>query len=292
MARRAERPGLHLMLGQDVIYLLMTVFAVVALVLTMYVFDQDRQIAEHKRTIAGLHTAIAEKDRRIAAQFGLMSERDRRIRDLGTELDRLKGVLMASPDRAAHERLLRENERLNREVASLSGQLASLRTTTPNAVTDKPPIITLSDASGYSFDLGDASLSQGFRDRLRDEIIQRLHDLGKLHRAEIIEVIGHTDTVNMPTRTSTLDTQLGPFLRRQARARDLVATDNVGLGMARAAAVAQFLMADPRLDGFRVLPMSGGQLINTDETLVTVAGEKDARERRRIELRLRRANQP
>jgi hypothetical protein len=62
-----------------------------------------------------------------------------------------------------------------------------------------------------------------------------------------------------------------------------------GLGLARATAVVRVLMLDERLKGYTLLPLSGGQLIGVDDRL-TKGGGGDERERRRIEIRVRRAN--
>jgi hypothetical protein len=71
-----------------------------------------------------------------------------------------------------------------------------------------------------------------------------------------------------------------------------VPADNTGLGLARAVAVVTRLLEDERLKGFsRILPLSGAQLIQVDETL-THGAEGDGRELRRIEIRLRKYERP
>ena len=69
----------------------------------------------------------------------------------------------------------------------------------------------------------------------------------------------------------------------------LIPADNAGLGIARAVAVVTRLLEDSRLQPrfSRILPMSGAQLIQVDETL-TRGSQGDVRERRRIEIRLRK----
>src|SRR5437764_10067069 len=62
------------------------------------------------------------------------------------------------------------------------------------------------------------------------------------------------------TRTGgTLDIHLLPFLRGENV--PVVATDNVGLGMARAAAVLNALSGDARLSHLMFLPYSAGQVV-------------------------------
>jgi hypothetical protein len=65
--------------------------------------------------------------------------------------------------------------------------------------------------------------------------------------------------------------------------------DNAGLGLARAVAVVKVLSSDPRLRTFRVLPLSGAQLIDTDDRLTRWDGQGDVRKRRRIEIRMRKS---
>ena len=64
-----------------------------------------------------------------------------------------------------------------------------------------------------------------------------------------------------------------------------------GLGLARAVAVVSVLSRSPLLAGYKLIPISGAQLVNTDETLA-IDGffSGDVRERRRIEIRLRKSS--
>jgi len=66
-------------------------------------------------------------------------------------------------------------------------------------------------------------------------------------------------------------------------------SDNAGLGLARALAVVKVLAADARLRAFRILPLSAAQLIDTDSRLTKWDGQSDVRERRRIEIRMRKS---
>ena len=66
--------------------------------------------------------------------------------------------------------------------------------------------------------------------------------------------------------------------------------DNAGLGLARALAVVKILASDARLAAFRILPLSGAQLIDTDGRLTHWDGASDVRERRRIEIRMRKSS--
>jgi hypothetical protein len=88
---------------------------------------------------------------------------------------------------------------------------------------------------------------------------------------------------------SSLDDDLLPFLRGEA-ARPPHASDNAGLGMARAAAVARVLLGDERLRRYTILPLSAGQAIDVDGRLALGVKRSDERERRRIEIRMRRGD--
>jgi hypothetical protein len=53
--------------------------------------------------------------------------------------------------------------------------------------------------------------------------------------------------------------------------------------------VVERLSADPRLRNFRILPLSAAQLIGIDGRLTHWDGHGDVRERRRIEIRMRKS---
>jgi len=54
--------------------------------------------------------------------------------------------------------------------------------------------------------------------------------------------------------------------------------------------VVKVLAADARLGAFRILPLSGAQLIDTDGRLTRWDEQGDVRERRRIEIRMRKSS--
>jgi len=54
--------------------------------------------------------------------------------------------------------------------------------------------------------------------------------------------------------------------------------------------VVKVLAADARLGVFRILPLSGAQLIDTDGRLTRWDEQGDVRERRRIEIRMRKSS--
>jgi endonuclease YncB( thermonuclease family)/flagellar motor protein MotB len=153
-----------------------------------------------------------------------------------------------------------------------------------------PPIITLSEADGYFFETGSAELSPQFRATLTSTVISKLLETMKEYDVNIIEVIGHTDEQRIIERPSNLDRTLIPFLQQKPLTERFIPADNAGLGLARAAAVVRVLGNDQRLAGLQILPYSGGQLIDVGDKRADGASSGGVRERRRIEIRVRRSD--
>jgi flagellar motor protein MotB len=152
-----------------------------------------------------------------------------------------------------------------------------------------PPIINLSEAGGYYFATGSADLTPEFALALHTVVISRLLQIAESFDVDVIEVIGHTDEQPISNRVSNLDRNLPAVTLGLSEPGPLQWADNAGLGLARALAVVKVLSADPRLRTFRVLPLSGAQLIDTDGRLTRWDGFGDVRERRRIEIRMRKS---
>ena len=152
-----------------------------------------------------------------------------------------------------------------------------------------PPIISLSEANGYFFKSGSAELSPEFRGELVKSTPERIAALIKQFDVDVVEVVGHTDEQPIGGRPSNLDRDLVSVLRSQANVASLVPADNAGLGLARAVSVVSVLLQSPLLAGHKLIPLSGAQLVNTDETLAVTGARGDIRERRRIEIRLRKS---
>ena len=152
-----------------------------------------------------------------------------------------------------------------------------------------PPIISLSEADGYFFESGSAEISQSFRANLTAKVVPTLLKTIQQYDVNVVEVIGHTDEQQLNVRGSDLDTTLIPFLDRSATTVRITPADNAGLGLARAASVVRILSADKRLQALsiRILPLSGGQLIEIGDKLSKGLSPGDRKERRRIEIRVR-----
>lgn len=153
-----------------------------------------------------------------------------------------------------------------------------------------PPFFSLSEAGGYFFDSGKATLRPEFERSLRSEVIPMLAKSVADYDVDVIEVIGHTDEVPMSGR-SNLDTALIQASVGRAPIGALRSTDNAGLAMARAVAVVQQLRADPRLRGAAILPLSGAQMIVPVDRVADGSARGSDERRRRIEIRLRKSTQ-
>ncbi|HXW25741.1 MAG TPA: hypothetical protein VEK73_13435 [Xanthobacteraceae bacterium] len=153
-----------------------------------------------------------------------------------------------------------------------------------------PPIITLSEADGYFFATRSAELRPDFAAKLRTSVVERLLDIAGAFPVDIIEVIGHTDERPVSGGLSNLDRELPAAMAGLNGVGLLQPADNAGLGLARALAVVKVLASDPRLRGFRILPLSAAQLIGTDGRLTRWDEQGDVRELRRIEIRTRKSS--
>ena len=153
-----------------------------------------------------------------------------------------------------------------------------------------PPIIRMSEADGYYFKSGSAELSPTFQETLVNKTPAEILDYIRKYDVDVIEVVGHTDERPIGLRQySNLDRDLLSVLKNDAGVVSLVPADNAGLGLARAVAVVSVLRQSALLAGYKLIPLSGAQLVNTDETLALAGSPGDVRERRRIEIRLRKS---
>jgi endonuclease YncB( thermonuclease family) len=122
-------------------------------------------------------------------------------------------------------------------------------------------------------------------------VTERLLQIIKEYDVNVIEVIGHTDEQAIVERPSNLDKGLLPVLQGHTTVDALIPADNAGLGLARAVSVVGILTQDKRLGGYRILPYSGAQIIDLGDKLSDGSSTGDVQKRRRIEIRLRRAEE-
>lgn len=153
-----------------------------------------------------------------------------------------------------------------------------------------PPIISLSEADGNFFKSGSAELSAPFRDSLLTKIPAKVLEYIKQYDVDVVEVVGHTDEQPLGLHQSNLDRDLLPVLKGKTDIGKLVPADNAGLGLARAVSVVSVLKQNLGLANYKILPLSGAQLVNTDETLATEGIPASIQQRRRIEIRLRKSS--
>jgi flagellar motor protein MotB len=153
-----------------------------------------------------------------------------------------------------------------------------------------PPIIRMSEADGYYFKTRSAELSPSFRVALITETPVEILQYIKKYDVDVIEVVGHTDERPIGARQySNLDRDLTSVLQNTEDVASLIPADNAGLGLARAVSVVSVLRQSPLLAAYKMIPLSGAQLVNTDETLALDGSPQDILQRRRIEIRLRKS---
>ena len=256
MSGKRTSSFLQLQLGQEVIYLLLSLFALLVLVLAFFSSSQLAEISKLNGIIKGIESQGGDAYKKNLDLARLVAELRKEIEQLRKQLtEHMPKVADADQKAAAKDRdiirLTAENQDLKSRLAFAMAELTKL--------TDKPPIINLSEASGYTFRVGENLLSPEFQKKLTDTIIPELLNAGSTYRADVIEVIGHTDEQRVPERFSNLDTRLLGFLHGDAQ-QSLLVGDNTGLGMSRAAAVARHLMLDPRIkqNNYTVLPVNAG----------------------------------
>jgi flagellar motor protein MotB len=153
-----------------------------------------------------------------------------------------------------------------------------------------PPIIRLSEADGQFFAVGSAELTNEFEGRIVNKVIPDVLSIARDFQVNVIEVVGHTDEQTIAPRTSNLDKELIPVLRGDREVKTLIPADNAGLGLTRAVAIVEVLRRDKRLADFRILPLSAAQLVQLNEMVSTGAEKTNVKERRRIEIRMRKPN--
>jgi len=241
-----------------------------------------------------LSALLIDKEReqaKLAAQIALVEkEFSNLVNDQISDPKKFFQELVIAKDRAA------QADRLEKQLKEATKQNAELKTALEKeggkgSVQGHkwPPIINLSEAGGYYFDVGSAELSEEFKAALVDKVAPKILQIAlEYPDVDVIEVIGHTDEQIIRRHFSNLDGMLIDALKT-GNVASLVPADNAGLGISRAVAVVTRLLQDSRLQErfSRILPMSGARLIQVDETL-SQGSAGDVRERRRIEIRLRK----
>jgi outer membrane protein OmpA-like peptidoglycan-associated protein len=258
----------------------------------------QREIDDFWRKLVESNDLVVNMERQGVSRVALKEEtndlaRLHRLRNEGIDPDKIaRGVALASAiDEAASAKTIPKLTPQQAAALIAKGIAAS----DPASESDRggghnwPPIINLSEAGGYYFATGSADLTPEFALELRTVVVARLLQIAESFDVDVIEVIGHTDEQPVSNRVSNLDRNMPAVTLGLSAPGPLQWADNAGLGLARALAVVNVLSADPRLRTFRVLPLSGAQLIDTDGRLTRWDGLGDVRERRRIEIRMRKS---
>ena len=253
-----------------------------------------------------LSTLLIEKEReheKLATQLALMEKEISKLFDgqISDPKNFFQELELAKKRAAQADRLEPQLQDATKQNADLKAALEKERTARIAVERAKgldqghkwPPIINLSEAGGYYFEVGSAELGEEFKIALVEKVAPKILQIAAGYPdVNVIEIIGHTDEQIIRRRFSNLDGTLIDALKT-GNVASLVPADNSGLGMSRAVAVVTQLLRDNRLQQrfSRILPMSGAQVIQVDETLSQGAGG-DVRERRRIEIRLRKYDGP
>jgi flagellar motor protein MotB len=262
-------------------------------------FASQREIDDFWRKLVESNDAVARMEKQGVTLGALQEESSyaaklRQLISEGIDPDKIaRGVALA----AAIDALVAERKLGNltpQEIAALIDKGIEASKPTPDDSDRKkghnwPPIINLSEAGGYFFATGSAELTPNFAAELRTVVVDRLLEIAESYDVDVIEVIGHTDEQPVNGRLSNLDRSLASVTTAGSGAGILQWADNAGLGLARALSVVERLSADSRLRNFRILPLSAAQLIGTDGRLTRWDSHGDVRERRRIEIRMRKS---
>jgi hypothetical protein len=162
----------------------------------------------------------------------------------------------------------------------------------PTAKHNWPPIIRLKEADGEFFIVGKADVSKTLEEKVKRDVVPSVLELATRYQTNVIEVVGHTDEQPVQNSQTNLDATVFEVLTNRAPASRLRASDNAGLGFARAVAIVQILRADKRLEHLSILPLSAAQVVDQDGKLTDGMRYGDVKERRRIEIRVRQGEPP
>jgi len=150
-------------------------------------------------------------------------------------------------------------------------------------------MIKLKEADGEFFLSGQADVSAAFEKKIRDTVPIIL-SYAQQYQTDVVEVVGHTDEQPIQGLASNLDSSVLGVLNKNDPLGGMHVADNAGLGFARAVAIVQILRSDKRLSALTILPLSAAQVVNKDGKISDGSDTGDVKERRRIEIRLRKSD--
>ena len=246
--------------------------------------DAERSSMEEALAIAELNPTPEDwRELRVAVDTGIVKDglpgRD--------ELTKLRDVRKSLADAGLSDLSDPEaRDRLDEALETVERQRRG------EGLNEWPPIISLDEGSGFRFRRGSAELDDSFRRYLVEQASKQVAEIIERYGADVVEVVGHTDEQPLSPRTSNMDAQAIKVLVGRGPTSSMKPADNAGLGLARALSVSDVLRRTLDRDDIVVVPYSAGQFILPDETLTVGNDVRDARERRRIEIRVRRRNRP
>lgn len=256
--------------------------------------DEWRELVVARAAVKALKEQGIDKDHidEVVKSVALLKERLLDVADpvkLQQKIDALIAAESALKDRQNLAAQLKDAEDrrklLETLLANAESELSKFqKTSKPH---EWPPIISLSEASGYYFRSGSAELTDKFTVDLNGSISTQIADNLKRYGVDIVEVIGHTDEQPLARPNSNMDKLSIGVVSSKTPITELVPADNAGLGLARAISVANILRANSALEAVTILPLSAAQLVLPGDKLTTgQAGNVESR--RRIEIRIRR----
>ena len=246
---------------------------------------------------------ITELEDELSTKFNQISllelevlAKDEQIADLKAQLEQAS---LSDPERIALlkeeiAQLKRESSDKSNEIARLNIQIRKLENKLAGEIPgiSLPSFINLSGEEKYSFEVGEAIVSDEFKQYIIDEIVQQILSHKSDYGASIVEVIGHTDEQPIARGSTNFDNEILEAYKGSLPVDNLKPADNAGLGIARAVAVIKVLESIDELSGLTFVPLSGGQLILPSDGFIRGNLSGDVKERRRIEIRVRRSADP
>lgn len=249
--------------------------------------EEWRELVVGREMVEALkeHGVDAEHLDELVKSVALLLQRSLDISDPVALQKRIDALLAAETAQERQESLETALESLRTRLTESESELAKAQQ--DSKPHEWPPIISLSEASGYFFRSGSAELTDKFTTDLSGSISTQIADNLKRYGVDIVEVIGHTDEQPLSRSGSNMDKLAIGVVSASTPIVDLVPADNAGLGLARAISVASVLRNNEALAGMTILPLSAAQLIMPGDKLTTgQAGNVESR--RRIEIRIRR----
>lgn len=257
--------------GQDLLWFLIALLLIAFIAFYIRSENQAEHLKEYTRI--GMLAEQLTKLLDIKKRLGVNGETTEEIKEANDQLEEVKKQV----GRLSPKEVMEKIQNLAKVINDLERRL------------DKPPLITLTEANGFTFPSGKAEISYRFREILLGKVADKVAECVEKYAVDVVEIVGHTDEAKTGGKSSNLDSILIPYL--DGDGVEFVAGSNVDLGMSRAAAVAQVLKGDSRLAKLRIIPLSAGQIVTTSGMISTGVYEQNKNDegRRRIEIRLKRS---